>query len=201
MIKAIVFDLDGVYFVNGKENFIKKIVGMGVTEEEAKRVFLKSEEMNFKYKTGEWSDEEYWNWAIGQWGLKISVEEVIKLLIEGYELNNEVVETVKKVRGKGYKTLICSNNFPARVEGLRERFKFLDNFEVAVFSYEVGAAKPDKKIFEKLIEKSGCRAEEIIYADDNEINIKSAKELGINTLIFSGFEGFVTEMRGLGVEI
>lgn len=46
MIKAITFDLDGVYFVNGKSNFISNLVKIGVSEDEVKRVFLKSDEMN-----------------------------------------------------------------------------------------------------------------------------------------------------------
>lgn len=31
MIKAICFDLDGVYFLNGKSNFIKALVDLGDT--------------------------------------------------------------------------------------------------------------------------------------------------------------------------
>ena len=42
MIKAITFDLDGVYFPNGKANFIKALVNLGVAEDEAKRVFFRS---------------------------------------------------------------------------------------------------------------------------------------------------------------
>jgi len=45
MIKAITFDLDGVYFVNGKSNFISSLGELGVSPEEATRVFLKSNEM------------------------------------------------------------------------------------------------------------------------------------------------------------
>ena len=37
MIKAICFDLDGVYFLNGKSNFIKALVDLGVPEDEAAR--------------------------------------------------------------------------------------------------------------------------------------------------------------------
>ena len=52
MIKAITFDLEGVYFVSGKSNFIKNVVNLGVTESEAKRVFLDSDEMKKLYKMG-----------------------------------------------------------------------------------------------------------------------------------------------------
>ena len=201
MIRAIVFDLDGVYFVNGKENFIKNIVNLGVPEEKVRTVFLKSEEMNFKYKTGLWNDDEYWTWAINEWGLSATKEQIIKLLIEGYEINPDVVNVVKMVRKKGYKTLICSNNFPARVSGLQERFRFLNNFDAEVFSYEVGVIKPDKKIFENLIEKSGCKAEEIIYSDDNDVNLTAAKALGINCFVFTNFKDFLKGIRELGVRL
>lgn len=52
MIKAVCFDLDGVYFLNGKTNFINSLKYLGVSENEAKRVFLKSDQMNKQYKLG-----------------------------------------------------------------------------------------------------------------------------------------------------
>jgi putative hydrolase of the HAD superfamily len=201
MIKAITFDLDGVYFVNGKSNFIKKLGEFGVSEEEAKRVFLSSDEMNFLYKTGKMSDEEFWSWAIQEWKLSMSVQEVIGLLIEGYEVDENVVEVVKKVRANGYKTLICTNNFPARINGLHKRFGFLDNFDVQVISYEVGVVKPQKEIFQKLVEKSGVAAEEILYADDSESAVVVAREVGITAELYKDFPAFVSSLKQLGVAV
>ncbi|MBU0569848.1 hypothetical protein KKB40_03635, partial [Patescibacteria group bacterium] len=60
-IKAITFDLDGVYFINGKKNFINNLGKLGVSEKEAVKIFLKSDEMNKLYKCGKMTNEEYWN--------------------------------------------------------------------------------------------------------------------------------------------
>ncbi len=201
MIKAICFDLDGVYFLNGKSNFISNLVKLGVTEDEAKRVFLKSPEMNKRYKLGKMTDEEYWNWAIKEWKLSLSVPEIIRLLISGYEVNKPACEYVKKVRGAGYKTLVCTNNFPARINGLQERFGFLNDFDVKIFSFEVGYDKPSKEIFQRLIEASGVLPEEIVYSDDSEDAMAGAKELGINTFLFTDFPAFQEELSRLGVHI
>ncbi len=200
MIKAITFDLDGVYFINGKENFIRSLVSLGVSEDEAKRVFLKSDEMNKIYKCGKWSDEEYWTWALKEWNLNMNVDEICELLISGYEVNQSVVETVKKVHESGYKTMICSNNFPARINGLQRRFGFLDNFDVVVVSFEHEVIKPDKKIFEILVEKSGVEADEIVYSDDNEDALKPALELGINAFLYTDFDSFVQKLNNLDVK-
>ena len=201
MIKAICFDLDGVYFLNGKSNFIKALTKLGVVEDEAKRVFLKSDQMNKKYKLGKMTDEEYWSWAINEWKLHLTVPKIIYLLIEGYETNERAVEYVKKVRGAGYKTVICSNNFPARVNGLQKRFEFLNDFDAKIFSYEVGIDKPNKKIFKELIAKSGVRAEELFYSDDDESKMIGAKELGINTFLYTDFDALIMHLENLGVKI
>jgi len=199
MIKAITFDLDGVYFINGKSNFIANLEKKGIPKEEAVRVFLKSNEMNKLYKEGKMTDQEFWSFAIKEWELNLSAEEAIKILIDGYEVNNEVVEIVKALRKKDYKTCICSNNFPARINGLQKRFSFLDNFDAVTLSYEVGATKPSIKIFQDLVSKTKVRPEEIIFADDNEQNLAGAKEVGIQIFFYEGFDKFLEELRKFGV--
>lgn len=201
MIKTICFDLDGVYFLNGKSNFIKALVELGVNEDEAKRVFLKSDEMNNQYKIGKMSDEEFWSWALKEWDLQITTQEIMDLLIKGYETNQLVVDYVKKVREAGYKTAICSSNFPARINGLQERFGFLNDFDVITLSYEVGVNKPDKKLYEALIAKASVNPYEIIYSDDYEPAIDTAKELGISTFLYTDFDAFINKLESLGVKI
>lgn len=200
MIKAITFDLDGVYFIKGKSNFLNSIVKLGVEKKDAEKVFF-GDKMNKKYKLGKLRDEEFWNWAIKEWGLNISVNEVIDLMIRGYEVNNKVEEVVKKVRKNGYKTLICSNNFPARIKGLQKRFKFLNNFDIAVYSYEVGISKPDKGIFEELVSQSGVNPQEIVFADDDIEKISGAKEVGVQAFLYEGFDKFVEKLKELGVNL
>lgn len=200
MIKAITFDLDGVYFVNGKENFIKNLgVKYGISEDEAKRVFLKSEQMNLLYKTGKMTDEEFWSWAKSEWSVSDNWQKLPELMIEGYEVNQLVAPIVKAVKNAGYKPLICSSNFPARVDGLQKRFGFLDDFKAWALSYEIGFNKPDRRLFEELVRKSGVEANEIAFADDFEPSVQSAKEVGISAFVYEDFNQFLAELKKLGV--
>lgn len=198
MIKAITFDLDGVYFIKGKSNFLNAIVNLGVDKKDAEKIFF-GDEMNKKYKLGKMTDNEFWSWAINEWGLDITVKKIIDLMIKGYKVNKKVEKLVKKVRNNGYKTLICSNNFPARIKGLEKRFNFLKNFDVAVYSYEVGIAKPDKRIFQKLVSLSGVNPKEIVFADDDIEKISGAKKVGIQAFLYEGFDKFVDKLKILGV--
>lgn len=200
-IKVITFDLDGVYFPNGKANFIKSLGELGVSEEEAKRVFLKSDQMNLLYKVGKMTDEEYWSWAISEWKLNLSWQEIIKIMIDGYDVNPDVVEVVKKLRELGYKTAICTSNFPARINGLQEKFGFLNDFDIKALSYKIGVNKPDRKIYEELVRLSNILPEQIVLADDNASSIAGAKAVGITTFLYEDFKKYLDQLKSIGVNI
>jgi HAD superfamily hydrolase (TIGR01509 family) len=201
MIKAITFDLDGVYFPNGKANFIKALGAHGISKAEATRVFLNSDEMNGRYKLGTMSDDAFWTWAAKEWGLALSPKELIDLLIGSYDIDPQVEKVVQSARQNGYKTLICSNNFPARVNGLQEQFGFLDNFDAAVFSYEVGVTKPSEAIFTELVRSSGVSADSIVFADDDANKLSGAQTIGIVAFVYEGFDAYIAQLKTLGVEL
>ncbi len=157
--------------------------------------------MNKQYKLGKMTDDEYWTWAASEWKLDLTSEELTDLLVASYSVNQDVEAVVKSARNHGYKTLICSNNFPVRVNGLNERFHFLDNFDVAVFSHEVGAVKPSEAIFSELIEKSGVPAASIAFADDDADNLTGAETLGIQTFLYEDFDQFTNKLEELGVTL
>lgn len=197
MIKAVIFDLDGVYFKNGKSNFIKSLVDLGVSEDEAKRVFLKSDLMNKSYKAGKISGEEFWTWAAKEWNIKKSPEELIKILQKGYELNEIAMPLIKLLKAKGIKLIICSNNFKERIKCLDERFNFVKDFDYSILSYEYGILKPE--LFKKIKEKTGFDNSEVLILDDGEDLIKEAIRQGFNAVLCKDNDDLKKYLRDFGV--
>lgn len=68
----------------------------------------------------------------------------------------------------------------------RDEIPILSLLDGCVFSGEIGIVKPSREIFEHLLNKYSLRAEECIFIDDNEKNIKGAKNVNINTYLFDG---------------
>jgi FMN phosphatase YigB (HAD superfamily) len=138
MIKGVVFDLDGVFFLNGTENFIKNVSKkFSIPEEKIIQSYKKSDGMNKYYKTGKWNGNHYWSWFIKELGINSTKEELLDILSEGYEINQQALNLSRELRKKSYKILICSNNFPERIELLNNKFDFLKEFDFAVFSFEI----------------------------------------------------------------
>ncbi len=196
----ICFDLDGLYFTD--ESFQKFKEKLAPNSEKSKRDFVLalSDEMK-AFKNGTLSEESYRERVKDRLGLSYSNEEIYTILRESYEVNKKVEQLAKTLRGKWYKIWICSNNFPTRVRELDKKFHFLDNFDVHIFSYQVGVMKPDQKIFQMLIDKSGVEAIKIIYSDDKEEKLEWAKKLWIQTFVFHNVDEFIQDLENYWIEI
>lgn len=51
-------------------------------------------------------------------------------------------------------------------------------------SYELGLLKPNKAIYQSVLEKLNAKPEEVIFIDDKRENVEAAKSLGINGIVF-----------------
>jgi len=54
-------------------------------------------------------------------------------------------------------------------------------FDKVFYSYEMGCRKPDKIIYNKVVDFSGFRANDIMFFDDMKENIKAAENNGMNS--------------------
>ena len=65
-----------------------------------------------------------------------------------------------------------------------DEIPILKEIDGCVFSSTCGFLKPNKEIFEHLCDKFNIKAEETLFVDDNEDNVKGAEKVGIKTYQF-----------------
>jgi len=180
-MKAVILDLDGVYFMNGKENFIKNINKIyKVSTKQIEDVFLKSD-MMIKYKQGLISDNDFWDYALKEWKINAKQEDILEILQDGYDLNGKKKEIMKLLDVNKIKKIVCTNNFPDRIKVLDERFDFLKEFDYIVLSYKYKMLKP--QLLDVVSKVSGFNNSDITYFDDNKENIEYARNIGINAIL------------------
>ena len=202
MIKGVICDLDGAYFLHGKEKFVKNIVEKyKVKEDDIRTVFFSSETV-LDYKRGKITDAQYWKEFTDRLNIETTQESLIQTLIEGYEQDERIVNLIKTLKSKTFQTIICSNNFPARVKGLNDKFSFLENFTVKVFSYEVGKLKLEGfDMFDEVVKRSNLNIDEILLFDNGSENIAHAKAYGFATIYYKKYLQLVEDLERFDIRI
>ena len=64
----------------------------------------------------------------------------------------------------------------------------LDKFDYVWLSFEMGERKPNQRIYEKVQNECGMSPKDILFIEDTEENIKTAKKMGWNTCMAYGYE-------------
>lgn len=102
------------------------------------------------------------------------------------DIFSEMPETIglhAELRRRGFKTYIFSNTNDLAIEHVRRNFPFFSNFDGYIFSYEVGAMKPQPEIYEALERLCERRGEDLIYMDDRPENIAAGAARGWRTIL------------------
>jgi len=94
-----------------------------------------------------------------------------------------MIELHAELRRRGHKTYIFSNTNDLAVEHIRRNFPFFKNFDGYIYSYEVGAMKPDAPIYESLEKLAGRRGADIIYLDDRPENVAGGMARGWRAIL------------------
>lgn len=200
MIKAIVLDLDGVYYKRaGLWPFHLYLVDtFGKEKEEKINEIFSSDTFRKEFQSGKISETEFWEYFELTIGEKVNKEEIEQKMAEGFVRDEPLLEYVSYLK-KEYSILfgICSNTNMITTKSRLLNDNFPVNYDFQVLSHIVKYKKPQKEIFEIVIDKAGCRAEEIVYADDNPKTLPEAKELGINTHVYKDFARFKSYVEKL----
>lgn len=99
-----------------------------------------------------------------------------------------------------YRLALLSNTDPIHMSYAETRFPFFRFFPIRIYSFRLGASKPDPLIYREALRACKVRAEEAVYIDDVAAYSQAAQRLGMAGIIFHTPEQLEEELRALGVE-
>jgi epoxide hydrolase-like predicted phosphatase len=126
-------------------------------------------------------------------GIELRGDEYEQLLCGVFDLHDDVIERISRLRGEGYRTGLLTNSFVEFRPVLEQRVDF-DIFDVVVDSSEVGCRKPEPRIYQMTTEMVGEPAEQILYLDDFAANIDGAQKAGWRTIHVTDREHIVDDL-------
>ncbi len=191
-IKNIVFDFGGV-LLDWNPRYFYRTFFENETEVEYFLANICTEEWNAEQDRGRSFSE----------GIKLLQTQhpeygnAIRLFGDNWEdmLKSELLDGVKLLRelkNCDYRIWGLTNWSAETIQIAYRKYDFFQLFDGIVVSGEEKLIKPDKRIYEVLLDRYNLNAEESVFIDDNHANIKAARELGFKAILFDD----ITSVRG-----
>lgn len=182
MTKAIIFDLNGVFIVSPRlsdrfeedfdipsNEFLPILQGImdKVRQPKATNIY------------------NLWQPYLKKWKIGFSEADFLDYWFSAEKENAELVDLARKLKRKGYKLIVMSNNFRERAKYYSQNFKFLDElFDKVYYSWQTGLIKPDIRAFETIFNDFHLKPTDCLYFDDSEKNVQLANSIGVESYVF-----------------
>ena len=197
--KIVLFDWGGV--IESHENDSRELQNAKINLIKKYNPILKEEEIlknwSYQLENGLWISETSNLPTIKRWlqnleekmNISVTLEEFITSYKEAFQnisYYHDIVEYAYSIKEK-CKIGLLSNLSILDYERLTKQVD-LTKFDKVYLSYQIGCRKPNKKIYEYVIEDLKCDANNILFIDDDISNIAMAKKYGWNTCQAYGYE-------------
>ena len=197
MIKNIVFDIGNVLVSFEWERLAKEI---GFTDADIRILTEKIIGDRWdEFDRGVMSEEEalkYAQEAIP--GLEEKFATLWHRIDEVIHVYPYVNEWMRSIKSEGYRIYLLSN-FPKRLfeKESNKKFDFIRYTDGFIISSFVKMIKPDREIYECLLNTYSLKAEECVFLDDRKRNVDAAKAIGMKGIVFTEYEDGEKQLRKL----
>ncbi len=184
MIRIVIFDVGGVLVeLTGVATF-RSWVGNRFTTEEIWRRWLTSPAVR-AFETGRVGPDAFADQLIDEFGLPINRQELLAAFATWPRRTFPGAgDLIRRVDRRFVRATLCNTNVlhwrRFREMGLEELFEH--HFP----SHLMGKLKPDREVFEHVIDILECHPSEILFLDDQPLNVESARQVGIEAVLAAG---------------
>lgn len=177
--KTIIFDLGNVLIDFSHEKMFEQVAALtGIPPQDVYELLFEKR-TGLQYERGLISTEEIASLIQKKATLSFEIPQLLEAASAIFSPREEMEILVKKLKGKGCRLIVLSNTFEPHIDYIAKNYSILPYFDDHIYSYEVGYAKPEPKIYEAALKAAKCAPSECFFIDDKIENIRPAEILGI----------------------
>ena len=193
-MNTVLFDLGNVFIRIDPSNSIRifeKLSGQSYAHLEQ---YFSSSSAFHRYERGEITNREFYESSRQDLNLDISIGQFKALWQNIFSLDHSMVAFLQIIRIQ-YVCAILSNTNPWHMEYCERHYPFLSLFEYHFYSHLLGTVKPEKRIFEIVLNRLKTLPENICFIDDQLDNVEAAEKLGFQIIHYRNYEQLIEEWQ------
>lgn len=186
-IKNIIFDFGGVIMELDYHKAVRAFQNLGLKDAGTQLDPYTQSGIFGDLECGKITDEEFRTTLSGMIGRELSWKECQTAWM-GYRKNLPLrnLLVMKKLRTEGYHVILLSNTNPFMMgwvlsdefDGEGHSLKYY--IDTIYLSYECKMMKPQKELFQLIVDKEGINPSETLFIDDSMKNAKAGEAFGFN---------------------
>ncbi len=184
MIKALIFDFDGV--IVRTEDYSPRHdwdVRLGLPIGSVERAVHHSD-LWVQAQLGRISEAAYWRGVAELLYMRgDDISQLRRDYFSGDRLNYRVLDYIRELRQQGYTVAMLCNESLQLENRLRE-LGIRDLFEPVIVSAQIGVMKPDPTAYRVALHELSVAPREAVLIDDTLANVRSAQTVGMHTILF-----------------
>jgi len=198
-VRALFWDVGGVLLTNAWDHEERDLAiehfGLDKVEFESRH-----KELANRFEEGKLSLKQYLDQTVFYEPRSFGVEDFKQFM---FSLSKPKSETMEVARDLASKYLMATiNNESRELNQYRiETFGLTDYFDLFVSSCFAGIRKPDERIYLLALDLTQQAAQECCFIDDRQVNIDSARKVGMKAILLRNAPQLRNDLRNLGIEI
>ncbi|MCW8966512.1 MAG: HAD family phosphatase [Candidatus Pacearchaeota archaeon] len=183
-IKWVVSDYGGVIAKKQNKQIIARICQLiGISTEDFDPLYRKERD---SYDAGLMDRETYWRHLLSSINKdigSIDMNTIFDLDIKGWlDINKETTDYLSSIKPKVNLALL--SNMPKDILPDIHKQTWYKLFDISILSCEEKICKPDNRIYDLLLTRIQSEAQYVLFIDDLILNVKAARQNGINAIQF-----------------
>ena len=199
-IRAIIFDIGRVLIrVDISRATSGLASGLSLTPEEVWSAIEKDPRWP-DWQEGRISPRDWHLHVTKRLGASLTFEQFTEVWNRSLDPNPIQSESFLEKLSKKYRLALLSNTDSIHMTAEEARFPFFRFFPIRIYSFRVGASKPDPVIYREALKACKVRAEEAVYIDDIIAYSEAAQSLGMTGIVFRSPQQLQSDLRAVGIE-
>lgn len=196
--KAILLDLGGVLIQLAGMPTMMQWTRHALSADQFWQRWLTSEAVR-KFESGCSTPEKFAESVVSEFDLPVASDEFLThFLLWPRRTYPGATALLKRLNGT-YRLATLSNTKTLHWNRFQNKMTLLDYFDVHFPSHLTGWLKPDGEAFSNATKSLGARPHEVVFFDDNLLNVEGALATGMHVHVVSGVSGLSQKLSRLGI--